>query len=270
MKNLTIAIAFALFSTVVPLEMAQNAVAQDTVSAEAANEGEKDSNTLRVSINRDDDEQAASGDDSSNVRVEINGEQLEVAEDQIQEAVDKLSDLFGESFGAELTIELDELSDHEKRKLGRKIARVMEDDGLSFNADSHGMGAGQVLIALVAISFTLGLPVIILLLVLIFRQKKRRQMLDLAQTYVNSETPMPAHVMAEFGANMSSNQRLRSGLTLTCVGLALALMLGILAEPEVAAVGLIPVGLGVSRLLFWRFENKPDTSADQASLNLGE
>lgn len=278
MKNLTIAIVFALFSTIVPLEMAQKAVAQDVAAGKVDTENNaqlsdesqgKESNTLRVRINKD-SEGDATADESSDVVVELNGEELEEAEDQIREAVEKLTDLFGESFGAELTIELDELSDHDKRKLGRKIAKVMDDDGITISSDGHGMGAGEVVVALVAVSFTLGLPIIILLLVLIFRHKKRRQMLDLAQTYVNSDTPMPSHVMAEFGAGMSSDQRLRSGLSYTCIGIALALMLGILGDPKSAAIGLIPIGIGVSRLLFWKFENKQPAESNTNGLSLGE
>jgi len=92
--------------------------------------------------------------------------------------------------------------------------------------------------------------------VLMFSFRKRKQKMQLISQYLESGQPVPEHVMAEFGSNDSVSSPFRSGVTLLLVGIAVAIFLGTVAEPEVATLGLIPMAIGIARLLSWKYDKQ--------------
>lgn len=238
MKKIIVIFAFTLYSFGLPLWMA-HATAQDS-STQAV--------TVAVESDSLDSEIIES---LGQMEVNIEGVSKE-QEEKIRKLFKGLVKLFGDDIKAELEIELGELSDAEKEELLEKIDNFREGNHLSIDTD--GIGAGEALVAITAICLTLGLPVIILLLVFIFGHKKRRQMIDLADLYVKAEQPLPQHLVAEFG-KASPDQRLRSGIQLVFVGLAIVIAIGALAGAP-GTLGFIPMAIGLSRLLYWRYESK--------------
>lgn len=231
MKKLIVSIAFAAFSLGFPLVIAQ-AAAQETDSS--------------IEINTTESEP------SSSVDVEIQGLDAD-QEDRVREAVEGLGKVFGDQVKAEIEVELRDLSDEERRKLGHKLDNMFGGDHISF--DTGGLGFAEAIVAITAICLTLGLPVIILLVVFIFAQKKRRQMMELAGLYVKADQPVPPHVMSEFGTGMSAAKRLRTGLQFVLVGIALLAILGTIGD-EAAVFALIPIAIGLARIIYWRYESK--------------
>lgn len=237
MKKLILNFAFTVFCLTLPLLMAQTSAqaqdSEDSVSVSVSAESSIDENEdgkRRIVIDVDDDE----------------------ARDRVERVVEKLGRVFGENFSSELEIELNSMSERDREELEDALEDVFGDNGVHF--DTNGMGAGETFVAITALSLTLGLPVIILILVLLFGQRKRRQMMDLAAMYIKADQPMPEHVMSEFGSGKSGNQRLRSGLQYTFVGIAVVAILGTLADGGAATLGLIPIAIGLARLIYWKFD----------------
>lgn len=244
MKNLIFAVAFTLLSLFLPLGLAQLALAQNAAPKHAP----------EVQAPVSPESVTANNSEPEGIVVNLSdNEEVEQAEEEITEVIEKLSEVFGESFGTELKLELNALSDHEKKQLSDKVSGLFNREPIHIS-DDH-LGVGKVLIALVAISLTLGLPVIILLVLLISGHRKRRQLADLVGTYIAANQAIPEHVMAEFGNGMSGNKRLRSGLQLLFVGAALAIFLGVVAEPKLATIGLIPMAMGAARLIYWKYDS---------------
>jgi len=111
-----------------------------------------------------------------------------------------------------------------------------------------------------AIILSLGLPVIILVLVLVYRNKKRKQKMELISSYLEAGQTVPEHVMAEFASDANNNSLFRGGVTFTIVGIAIAIFLGVAEDWQAATLGLIPIAIGVSRLISWKFDDTNDKS----------
>ncbi len=236
MKKTLIAFTFAVFCLVVPVLMAK-AVAQDA-----------EPNSVNTAPKAE-----------SSIKIEVEGLSAE-QEGRLRRAVDGLGDILGDRAKTELEVKLDDLSVAEKRRANRSLDNMF--DGDEFDFQSSGIGLGETIVAITALILTLGLPVIILLMVLIYAQRKRRQMMELAGMYVKADQPLPPHVLAEFGSGMTPDKRLRSGLQLVLVGIAIIAVLGALGG-EAATIGLIPVAIGLSRLIYWRYESKQPPKDDQ-------
>jgi len=186
--------------------------------------------------------------DDVSVKFDIGVDGDEASPDQkIDKAVETIRKLAGDEIGDELALELNGLSPEEKKKL---IAEFK--DGFDFD----GIGAGEVSVAIVAIVFSLGMPIIILFMVLIFGHRKRRQKMDVMKAYLDSGREVPAQVLAEFNGEEANN--FRSGVKLVAIGLGVILALGLSGNSEVAPFGLIPLFIGGARLLFWKYDNRDD------------
>lgn len=262
MKNLIVAVSFATFSLGLPFAVAQQAVEQTTVDTN------KVVVTTTDSAINDGNPQAI---DAGKRRIvfDIDTSEARGAEGEIRDAIGTVRDLFGDQIGAELETELGNLSDAERDEVRLKLKKVFGGNGLSvggadgiqFGNGSGGIGFSEFLIAMTAIVFTLGLPVIILVLVLVFSHRKRKQKMALISSYLEANQPVPENVMAEFGGDFSPTSSFRSGLTLVFVGLAISIFLGVQADLGVAALGLIPIGIGIGRLVSWKYDTEQKNSS---------
>ena len=191
--------------------------------------------------------------DGQRIEIKFDTEELESAEEGFRKAVRIVKHIVGEDAGEEIRKELEaefeKLSDGEKRDLAKqltpRVIHVGDDD----------FGFGKVLVATTAIVFTLGMPIIILLLVFYFSSRKRRQKMELVQSYLQANQPVPEHVMAEFAGN-GIETPLRKGLIAMGLGLGLGIFLSAIAGPDVGAVGLIPFFIGVARVAHWYLEGR--------------
>lgn len=248
MKNLLVTVGFALFSMTLPLVMAQQVAVVD-----ASDPVQTEVKTKRIS-DSDNPDASASGSESKRIVIDINTNEATEAKDEIEEAIKTVHELFGEELGAELAREFENLDEDERSKVTKKLKKVFGEDGIHIGGDS-GLGFPEFMVAMTAIIFTLGLPVIILVLVLVFSHRKRKQKMALISSYLEANQPVPAYVMAEFGSDSNTNSTFSSGLTFTLVGIAIALFLGVVDDWETAALGLIPIAIGVARLISWKYGN---------------
>ena len=261
MKNLIVAVSFATFSLGLPYAMAQQAVDQNTVDTEkvTVTAGESaGSNSVGQEIDIG----------KRRIVIDIDTNEARDAEDEIREAISTVRELLGDEIGTELETEIGNLSDDERDKVRLKLKKVFGDngltvggkDGIHFGDSGGGIGFSEFLIAMTAIVFTLGLPVIILVLVLVFSNRKRKQKMAVISSYLEADQPVPEFVMAEFGGNSAATSSFRSGLTFLFVGIAIFIFLGIQEGLGAAALGLIPIGIGIARLVSWKYDTDQKNS----------
>ena len=244
MKNLTVALIFAMLSLTLPLTMAQQ-----VADIEPVIEVESESET-RIE------------NDGKRIVIDIKTGDAKYAEEELREVMQTVSEIFGERIGAELTSELDNLDADDRNELQRELRKVFHKGNFHISSDDSGGLGGfpQFLIAMTAIILSLGLPVIILVLVLVYRNKKRKQKMELISNYLEAGQTVPEHVMAEFASDANNNSLFRGGVTFTIVGVAIAIFLGVAEGLEAATLGLIPIAIGVSRLISWKFDDTNEKS----------
>ncbi len=154
---------------------------------------------------------------------------------------------------------LGEVAGEIKREFISEIKSEIEgsEDGektIRFEGDGEGMSAGETLIAFTAIMMSLGMPILILLLVLIYSHRRRKQKLELVKTFLDANRDVPENILTEFDGD--SNTHLSSGIKIVGLGLGIILAVYLLTGSyELAALGLIPLFIGLSRLILWKLED---------------
>ena len=165
---------------------------------------------------------------------------------KVNEVIDAIANRVKQEVDAEIHVEIDDVSAEDLEELDKLKSAIETGDW----SGHSGIDAGEVAVAVTAIIFSLGLPIIILLVVLFYANRKRKQKMELINQFINADQPVPDQLINEF--NTGSGDPLRSGLQLVGVGLGIALFFLVLGEPEPAGIGLIPFGLGAARLIYWK------------------
>jgi len=226
MKNILIVIMLAaLFSGV---SYAQESEAQSTKPSEVENV--EDKSKFKMDINFDDDELSTD-------------EKFEMAKRAIKDSV-------SEDFAKDIEVEIDGLTEDEKAEIVSALEHKFR-----FNSDGDSIPAGAIAIALPAIILLFGMPIFIVLLVLWFGHKKRRQKLEIINTYLDANQEVPDQVLNAFDPEHGANS-LRKGILLTGVGLGIVFAFGVFGESEIGGLGFIPLFMGVARLVYWYIEER--------------
>jgi len=177
------------------------------------------------------------------------------ADEKIRKVVDLVGE-FDADAGKELESELGSLSDEDKAKLIEKL-----DEGFTFDPQMDNFPLGVVFIAVPAVILIFGMPLFLLIALLSAGHRKRKQKMELVDLYIKSDRDIPEHVMTGLD-NGGSASSLKSGLTLTAVGLGVVAAFNATGAEEVGMLGLIPMFLGIARLIFWFLierKNEPQT-----------
>jgi hypothetical protein len=185
----------------------------------------------------------------------------EVDVDHKIKSIVRLVSKFDEEAGKELESELKGLSDDEKAELSDAL-----NEGFKFDGGGNEFPIAIVFIALPAIILIFGMPLFLLIALLAAGNRKRKQKMAIVELYIKSDRDIPEHVISALD-NGGSASSLKSGLTLTAVGLGIVAALNTVGADDVAAFGLIPMFLGIARLIFWflverKGERKVDGSTD--------
>jgi len=77
--------------------------------------------------------------------------------------------------------------------------------------------------------------------------------MDLVQAYLDAGKEVPPQVLNTFGNGGGS---LRSGLMLTAIGIGIVAAFNAANNSSVGALGLIPMFIGLAKLLYWFFEER--------------
>ncbi|MFT6408014.1 MAG: hypothetical protein ACJAQ6_001430 [Arenicella sp.] len=176
------------------------------------------------------------------------------------DSIVRLVSKFDEEAGKELELELGNLSDDEKAELFDAL-----NDGIKIDGDFGNFPIGVVFIALPAVILIFGMPLFLLIALLAAGNRKRKQKMEIVDLYIKSDRDIPEHVITALD-NGGSASSLKSGLTLTAVGFGVVAAFNVVGADEVAGFGLIPMFLGIARLIFWFLvERKVETKTDASN-----
>lgn len=98
-------------------------------------------------------------------------------------------------------------------------------------------------------------PVAILLLALLFfryREKQQRLYNERLQRFLEAGQPIPEELLQNEVKESTPTQYLNRGMTWLGLGIGLGIFLGLMAGWEVASLALVPIGLGIAKLVSWK------------------
>jgi len=152
---------------------------------------------------------------------------------------------------------IEPITNQVKEKIDHQIKIDLQDDNNSntqhheaANNHGHRVGIGEAVIAIIAITLSIGSPIILLFLVFFYLHRKRKQKTMLINDFINNGQPVPPELLKDFDGSI--NDPLYSGLKWTMIGLSIIIAFWIIGAAEAAALGLIPMALGISRLIYRR------------------
>lgn len=175
----------------------------------------------------------------------------EVDQEEVAEAIREAID--------EIKAEWSNLPPEEREELKRTLK-----EGFKVNVDTSDLDnivSTGAAIAIATTAILAAIPVSILFLIFYFSHRRRRQRNELITKFIENGQEVPPQLLPDAN-NDSSENRLQSGVRLTCIGAGLFLFFGFLADWSVAAIGFIPMFIGIGKLVLWKLEqnNKPDTA----------
>ena len=146
--------------------------------------------------------------------------------------------------------EWDDLTQDEKEQIQSALSEIEE--GIEIDVATK-TGFFYAILAIMAVSFTLGLPVIVIVIILYYKHRKRRQRDAVIEKFINSGKDVPAELLASWELHPDeSGSRLHQGSKLIAVSLGLYLFLHFSVGPDVALIAAIPLFLGIARLIIWK------------------
>jgi len=150
--------------------------------------------------------------------------------------------------------EWDQLDESEQKEILEALEQI--ETGVEIDIDHSGFGPGKVLVSVVAILSTLGMPFIIIGLILFYKHRKRRQRDLLISKFIDAGKDIPVEILQGSDGSDEPQGNFQHGIMLTGIGIGLLLFLGILVGWDVASVALIPLFIGLARLLIWKLSTQ--------------
>ena len=158
--------------------------------------------------------------------------------------------------------EWDDLDDAEKDEILETLKEIEAGIEVEVDVDSSGPSATEAIIAIVAIMFTIGSPILIIGTILYYKHRKRRQRNALIEKFLDSGQEVPAELMESGDLADNSSNTLSRGIKLTAIGLGLFIFLGSLIDWDIATVALIPLCIGIARIVIWKLSDKTSSSTE--------
>ena len=146
--------------------------------------------------------------------------------------------------------EWDQLDESEQEEILEALEQI--ESGVEIDIDHSGFGPGKVLVAVVAILSTMGMPFIIIGLILFYKHRKRRQRDLLISKFIDAGKDVPVEILQGNSESGTPKGNLQRGVMLTGIGIGLYLFLGLLIGWDIASVALIPLFIGLARIVIWK------------------
>ncbi|NKB37330.1 MAG: hypothetical protein GKR93_09200 [Gammaproteobacteria bacterium] len=161
----------------------------------------------------------------------------------------------------------DDISDEEKAEIKTEIKEAIteikeEDEGtvirpkLHIGDDDDSLEFTEAALGALAIFFIFGTPIMIIAAVLYASYRKKRLMHETINQYVASGKDIPPEVLQGLQKETAPKNNLHRGLIMSGLGLGIFLCFVIIGAIPAAALGLIPLFIGLAQLLIWKLENK--------------
>lgn len=152
----------------------------------------------------------------------------------------------------------------ETRKAARAASKEVRDAvkenrrTVAAHSVDDGFGIFQAVVAIVAIVFTLGMPVIIVSLIMYSSYRRRRLAHDTINQYVSSGKEIPPEIMQNLfkdaGTVAAPRTNLHKGTVNTGIGLGMVVGFSAIDVEFLAAIGFIFLLVGLAQLLIWKLE----------------
>ena len=130
--------------------------------------------------------------------------------------------------------------------------RIADDTPAPWESES----AGGLLIAGLAVVLTFGTPILLVAAMLYTSYRKRRLMHNTIDQYVSSGRDIPPEVLQSLHREVTPANNLHRGLLMSGIGLGVIACFMVMDAAEAAALGLIPLLIGLAQLLIWKLEKK--------------
>lgn len=160
--------------------------------------------------------------------------------------------------------EWQDLSEEDKQKLLETLETLDDDMELEVHheIDIDGDSSAESIIAIIAV---FGLPLFLLVAVLYYKHRKRMVKVALIKDYLDAGKDVPAEVLVAIngGEPDAPADSFQSAVRNIALGAGLFLFLGLLIDWDLAAVALIPLFIGIGKLIVWRINrNATEQQAD--------
>jgi hypothetical protein len=170
--------------------------------------------------------------------------------------------ILSETFIKLIETEWSDLEEAEKEKILEALKEIEAGIEVDIYDDSSDTSATDAIIAIVAIMFSLGSPILIIGIILYYKHRKRRQHNALIEKFLDSGQEIPTEILASGDLADSSSNTLSRGIKLTAIGLGLYIFLGSLIGWDIATVALIPLFIGIARIVIWKLSDKTSSSTE--------
>ncbi|MDA7588954.1 DUF6249 domain-containing protein [Porticoccaceae bacterium] len=170
--------------------------------------------------------------------------------------------ILSETFSKLIETEWSDLEEAEKEKILEALKEIEAGIEVDIYDDSSDTSATDAIIAIVAIMFSLGSPILIIGIILYYKHRKRRQHNALIEKFLDSGQEIPTEILASGDLADSSSNTLSRGIKLTAIGLGLYIFLGSLIGWDIATVALIPLFIGIARIVIWKLSDKTSSSTE--------
>jgi hypothetical protein len=159
--------------------------------------------------------------------------------------------------------EWDDLPEEDRQAI-IEAAEILE-DGVEINISGSelGFGAiiGRIFAFIIFFLLTFGLPFTIIALILFYKHRKRRQRMELVSKFIDAGKEVPEEILRDVSDIDPTDNSLKKGIRLIGVSTGVLLFLGILVGWGIASVALIPLFIGIARVVSWKL-NSDDASAE--------
>ncbi|MCH2191239.1 MAG: DUF6249 domain-containing protein [Gammaproteobacteria bacterium] len=182
----------------------------------------------------------------SSINIDVNFDEDSSDEKSIKKISELVRKIAGDKVADEVIVELDGLSEAEKAELAESLKK-----GIKFDTEQLPGWLGVVAILAVALIF--GSPILILITVFFFMARKRKQKMNVIQVYLDAGKDVPTELLRTFDNSVDS---FRSGIMFAGAGLGIMAAFYSANNDSVGALGLIPLFIGVAKLIYWFFEER--------------
>ena len=205
------------------------------------------------------DELNEPGNDALKTNISVNDENTVISISSDGEKISSIKNIIATLSDTEW----DDLSEEDRQAI-IEAAEILE-DGVEINISGSelGFGAiiGRIFAFIIFFLLTFGLPFTIIALILFYKHRKRGQRMELVSKFIDAGKEVPEEILRDVTDIDSTDNGLKKGIRLIGVSTGVLLFLGILVGWGIASVALIPLFIGIARVVSWKL-NSDDVSAE--------
>jgi hypothetical protein len=205
------------------------------------------------------DELNEPGNDALKTNISVNDEHTVISISSDGEKISSIKNIIATLSDTEW----DDLPEEDRQAI-IEAAEILE-DGVEINISGSelGFGAiiGRIFAFIIFFLLTFGLPFTIIALILFYKHRKRRQRMELVSKFIDAGKEVPEEILRDVSDIDPTDNSLKKGIRLIGVSTGVLLFLGILVGWGIASVALIPMFIGIARVVSWKL-NSDDASAE--------